>query len=572
MNHKRISKKKTVLILVLLLFIVLPIIAFKNFYKPYKQTAKNNVILNWTPEANAKEYLIQVDDDPDFNSPNVEKRVSAGKTKMVVGVEPKEKPYYWRIKVVKEGSTESRWQSQGEFKESLPQSDFEILMDGEYYRIGEPVKFYLFIRNKGNAAKEFPYEISIESKDPETESAIREKHEALTGKIVVETESYKIEEISMIAKNNLKIGRVIYAVASSGEQKAVETFEIVPVYRTDIKTENLIKGKTGKVQLIVTNTSNSAIGEFKAKLSIESNKLKVKGWFSEKILRNFEPGKTGTIKWEVEAYDTGYAQLVIDILSDGIPDKTGKVVEISYANVLSIDLPNVTIPLNTPSVLKTKVINLSSSPVEAVLEFQHHYGEGSIYPIIVKETKKIVKVGPASEKCVFNKSGECVAEVEWEIKGTEYGTFFYKIKAEGFEVKNEGVIKIAEEGHKIDLIIDGDDKYSEKITTEKGENKAIEFKIEVKNLSNLSDSVFIYIFPDGTGWYIKLYDEEELVKVANYTINIPPNSSHRVKITAAPYEGGTNFTNPLEIEIQAVSQKNSDANDTVIAKAIFKEQ
>ena len=135
--------KLAVFLLSCFILLVIFIIVCFNPREPFKKLPQDNkpsvesdnIILSWPSLADAKEYILQVDDNSNFNSPIVEKRVSGSKTNLVVNLPKESKSYYWRVKTVNENNIEGDWQRQGDLKKSFHEEDFAILMDGEYYHI-----------------------------------------------------------------------------------------------------------------------------------------------------------------------------------------------------------------------------------------------------------------------------------------------------------------------------------------------------------------------------------------------------------------------------------------------------
>lgn len=542
--------------------------------------SRENIILVLPKMVEADYYSIQIDDDIHFLSPNAEKRISKEKSKIVLSLEKRNNPYYWRYRTINKDGSEGEWQDQLELKGVVPKEDIFFFMEGNDFEVDKPIDFYIFVRNTGEIQKDFSYNISVRSDLEENGKLDTEVEDILFGKISVGSNSDKLEKVTMRTGENLQIDRKFYAIAILGDYKSIVNFSIKPSYTAYSNTRGLERGIDNKVGLMVTNPTNEVIKSIKVNMSTSSN-LKISEAWSGREIVDLGPRMTEFLQWDVDVLEVGETEISFDILSGGGVHNIQKKINLHHNVSLRADLPNRNIAINKPAELKVKIANPSESPVTAKLELvlinPVGVGEGSIK---AEEKTKVIEIGAGSEECASGFLEKCSREAVWNVVGNRFGAYEYYIKSNDskMEIVSEpsrfGLIHVAQDESSLDLTIESNDIELEKRTGSRRE--AVNFDIKLNNYSKSSDVVKIQVIPTGTGWHAYMHDGKDLKNNSEFVVDINPDSSKTFRLILSPYDKAYEgskfvFSNPLKVEVIATSNNNHANNDKVYASAFLEE-
>lgn len=549
---------------------IIPAVLAKTVIE-YNNGNSEDIIVVMPKSENAKEYVVQIDDNINFMSPVIEKKITADRERMVFRLEKKNGPYYWRYQMKDAKGFVGDWQNQLEVRKMIPAEDKLFFMEGDKYKITEPIKFYFYVRNDADHSNTYEYDISIRTESVVDNEKTMEVKDVLFGKVDLGPRSSKLVKATMSIKDELEVNKRYYAMARLNDYKAVEDFYIVPSYKADIFTKELEKMVGKKVRLYVTNTSDENIRELKVNM-VTSYNLKVDKWWDRREAMDMAPGATEYFEWDVDVLGPGKSEVNIDIISDGGMQRLQKVFTPFEGSLVAERIGDLSVSVNEISEIKIKVANASEYARSENVELVIFGSEDMNNKIEVLDNDNISDFSAGSSQCAKEFSDGCSVELAWKIIALEAGTYEYYLKVKGFEITsagagspNRGNLYAFEGEHKLNLTINGNEAMSEISSSKK---EPFNYDIFIYNHSAEPDIAKIKITPKGKGWYVHFYDDKELKNSREFEVKIEADSSRKFRLVLNP-ESNQNFpaTNPFEVRISATSVKNSENYDELQAIA-----
>lgn len=569
------NKRRLKLFVAVLFFIsIIPAVIAKTVVE-YNNGNYEDIILAMPESENAKEYMIEIDDNVNFMSPVIEKKVSADRERVVFRLERKNKPYYWRYRVKNMDGSVGDWQNQLEVKKTIPAENVLFFMEGNSYKIAEPIKFYFYVRNDGDYLNTYEYDISIRTEAVVDSKKTMEVKDVLFGKVDIGPKSSKLIKTKMKTKNELEVDKKYYAVARVNDYNAVEDFYIEPSYEADILTKELERMTGRRVGLYITNTSDENIDTLKANL-VTSYNLKVDRWWDGKEAINIAPGAAEYFEWNVDVLSPGKSEVNIDVISDGGTQRLQKVFTPFEGSLVAEKISDLSVSVNEISDIKIKVANALEYARNENVELVIGGSTEMKNNIEILDNNQIFNFGAGSNQCANEFHDRCSVELNWKIVAKKAGIYEYHLKNNGFEIApaDAGLAHSAnmyafEGDRRLNLVINGDEARSE-ISSNKKE--PFNYDIFIYNYSAESDTAKIKIIPNEKGWYVHFYDEKELKNGNEFELKIEANSSRRFRLVLNPESEGIknqnwSVANPFEVRILASSAKNPKNYEEVRAVA-----
>jgi len=524
---------------------------------------------------NAKEYVIQIDDNLNFISPEIEKTVNTNKDKAIFRLKKRRTPYYWRYQVKNVNGEVGEWKNQLELKKYIPDADKMLIMDGRSYKISDPINFYFFIRNMGSLFRVYEYSVSIRTDVIINNESRTETRDVIYNKVTLAPDSYRLVRAEMKANDFLEVNKKYHAIARIDDYETAEDFYIEPSYKADIITSELERGTGKKVKLYITNTSDDEIKTLKASISTSYN-IVVNGWWDKKEADNIKSGAVEYFEWDADITELSKSEIDIDIFSDGGTQRLRKVF-MPYSGALVVkEVPDVDIFMNEISDIKLRIANISDISQNENIELAVTGMEGSEGKMEILDKYQTFKAGAGSVRCSNEFLDDCSADLVWKIIGKRAGTYEYYLTSRGYDIKisgenivKHGVIHVMESDHALDLTINGNQSLLEKKSNKK---EPFSYDLQLYNYSANADMAKIRITPKGKGWYVHFYDGNELKNGSEFETDIDADSSKMFRLILNPQSNdpknfGTSVTNPFETQISVVSLKNASNSDQVRAVA-----
>ncbi len=354
------------------------------------------------------------------------------------------------------------------------QQNFNISIDNTTYTIDDPITFHLNTINNQDITRAINYNISLESKDPENESAHREVHQTLIGELTLAPSSSAVYDVSSTVPV-LPFNRIIYAVAEVEGNKAVTTFEIRPSFELSADY-NLIEGEAGKVNLTIKNNSSTSINDISIKLTTFSN---VEVLIPMQSLGSIAPGETAILSWDVNVLSSGLSMLTFDIsTSASSSGKISQLAQITSKPKLLVKADSIRINPGNPAEVTVDITNLGDIGLNNVIA-ELRLEDGLSTPNSLTQTIGVLE-------------GRTTKQVSWTVTGSNFGNYLYSVYAKDGDVNASDIetITIIEEGHGVDLKVDGLDGKSKKYTFIK---TPVNYAIDIINTGTREDTIDIYL-------------------------------------------------------------------------------
>lgn len=558
-----------VFVSVLFFISLMPAVLAKTVIE-YNNGAYDDVVVVMPKSENAKGYTVQVDDNINFMSPVIERKITADREKLVFRLRKMAKPYYWRYQMEEKNGSFGDWQNQLELRNMVPPEDKLFFMEGNDYQISEPIGFYFYIRNDSDQPNAYEYDISIRTDAVVDKETTKEVKDVIFGKVNLGPRSSKLIKTEMKTEDDLEVNKKYYAVARVNEYSATEDFNIIPSYKADILTKELEKGTGKKVKLYITNTGSEALKTLKVNMSTSYN-LQVEKWWDNREAAALAPGGVEYFEWDVKVLELGKSEVDFDVLSDGGTQRLQKVFMPYSGSLVAKEMPGINVAINEISNLKIRVANISETPVADDVELVIAGNAEAEGKIEVLEKNQEINVGSGSNKCSIDLTDDCSGELSWRLIGKEVGTYEYYLRSGGYDIKpalseivRSGKINVKKSIHILDITIDGEAD-SETKTSNKG---PFNYDITINNRSSNSDSVKIKIISEGKGWYVHFYDGKELLGGDEFTAEIGAESSKNFLLVLNPYSTdsgslGKSVTNPFGVRVSAISAASAENYDEV---------
>jgi hypothetical protein len=536
----------------------------------YNNSKYDDIIVAMPKSENAKGYLVQVDDNINFMSPVIERKITADKDRLVFRLKKMVKPYYWRYQTEEKDGSLGDWQNQLELRGMVPAEDKLFFMEGSYYKISEPVRFYFYVRNDADLPNTYEYDISIRTDAIVDKEETIEVKDVIFGKVNLGPRSSKLIRTEMKTEDDLGVNKRYYAMAKVNDYSANEDFYIIPSYRADILTKELERGTGNKVKLYITNTSDEALKTLKVNMSTSHN-LRIEKWWDDKGVTALESGEVEYFEWEVVVLELGKSEVDFDVFSDGGTQRLQKIFMPYSGALVAKEIPDINIPINEISELRVRIANTSDVPNADNVELVIAGGGEMENKIEVPEKNQKINAGPGSSDCAIDFADNCSGELVWKLIGREIGTYEYYLRSGGYDIKpafseivKSGKINVKESVSDLDMTINGEID-SETRTSSKG---PFYYDIMINNRSSSDDFVKIGIISEGKGWYVHFYDDKELQSGDEFTVEIGAESSRSFRLVLNPYSTdpgsiGKSVTNPFEVRMSAISTIDADNRDEV---------
>jgi len=563
-----------IFVAVLFFMSIIPAVLAKTVIE-YNNGGYEDVIVVMPKSENAKECLVQIDDNINFMSPVIERKISAYSEMAVFRLEKKNRPYYWRYQMKDANGLAGDWQNQLEVRTMIPSENELFFMEGNNYKITEPVKFYFYVRNDADYPNTYEYDVSIRTESIVDDEKVMEVKDVLFGKVVLGPKSSKLVKTEMKIKNELEVNKKYYALARVNDYRTIEDFYIEPSYKADIFTKELERMVGKKVKLYITNTSDENIRELKVNL-VTSYNLKVDKWWDKREVTDMPPGATEYFEWDVDVLSPGKSEINIDIISDGGMQRIQKVFMPFEGSLVAERIGDLNVSVNEISELKINFANAVEHARSENIELVISGPEDAKDKIEVLNNGQMLNFGAGSSQCAKEFLDNCSVETTWKIIAKEAGAYQYYLKNDGFEITSTGpdstdrgnIYVFAGKG-KLNLTINGDEFMSE-ISSNKKE--PFNYDVFIYNYAEEPDNVKIKIVPKGKGWYVHFYDEKELKNGNEFEVIIKANSSRKFRLVLNPESNdrinqNLTVTNPFEVRILASSSKNSENHDELRAIA-----
>ena len=342
-------------------------------------------------------------------------------------------------------------------------------------------------------------------------------------------------------------------------------FEVKPAYDIEITLPSEFLHESEIINLTLINKANYLIENIGVKVDLKSSHVLL----HDKSMKHFDllPNQNKTVSWNVSQI-TKFIPAILPITYNIYSVNGGSEIQHIYHKLIRPSKINMRIIYNESVLLGDKF------GIKAIIQNTGDKQLSNVEVTLILPTS--LSTTEPLTKDIGDLSGGESSTVNWTVKADELGSYGFDIIAEdetgNYNATNGGGVIVYEEGHSIDVLIDGMCKWFRKdCESSKGVLKDgfVTFTITIQNLGYRDDVVDVYVWKDyrNLNWTTEVHADGDNV-LPPFSVFIPANTYHNLTLKLKPYPG-EEIGKEGYVKIYARSQNDWRKEDRVIAHAVI---